>query len=140
MNIQFQEFILILFIKQGILHLHLLGASTLLLLWVPLLFCSIYLTDLKKSHVMQVFDLKDVKPSEFVQYGLACLENMAGLGDQCAKETREKLRIMVLNLSFLIEDCFFFFNLLACFSTFLLVRTVKHQLMKVNIKKKEVLL
>lgn len=89
---------------------------------------------------MQVFDLKDVKPSEFVQYGLACLENMAGLGDQCAKETREKLRIMVLNLSFLIEECFFFFNLLACFSTFLLVRTVKHQLMKVNIKKKEVLL
>ncbi|PIA58907.1 hypothetical protein AQUCO_00400038v1 [Aquilegia coerulea] len=43
----------------------------------------------------QVFDLKSVKPPEFVKYGLACLEKMASLGDQCAKETREKLRIMV---------------------------------------------
>lgn len=49
---------------------------------------------------MQVFDLKDVKPSDFVQYGLACLEHMADLGDQCAKETRDKLRVMVLGLSF----------------------------------------
>ncbi|XXG58349.1 hypothetical protein AAC387_Pa04g0675 [Persea americana] len=43
----------------------------------------------------QVFDLKDVKPSDFVQYGLACLEHMADRGDQCAKETRDKLRVMV---------------------------------------------
>lgn len=43
----------------------------------------------------QVFDLSLVKPPDFVQYGLACLEKMATLGDQCAKETREKLRVMV---------------------------------------------
>ncbi|KAI9125477.1 hypothetical protein K1719_002895 [Acacia pycnantha] len=43
----------------------------------------------------QVFDLSDVKPHEFVKYGLGCLENLAGLGDSCAKECREKIRIMV---------------------------------------------
>ncbi|KAF1887676.1 hypothetical protein Lal_00040730 [Lupinus albus] len=42
----------------------------------------------------QVFDLSDVKPHEFVRYGLGCLEMLAGLGDSCAKETREKLRVM----------------------------------------------
>lgn len=44
---------------------------------------------------MQVFDLTDVKPHEFVRYGLRCLELLAGLGDACAKETREKMRVMV---------------------------------------------
>ncbi|KAF8389323.1 hypothetical protein HHK36_026017 [Tetracentron sinense] len=43
----------------------------------------------------QVFDLSVVKPPEFFQYGLACLEKLAGTGDQCAKATREKLRVMV---------------------------------------------
>ncbi|XP_023546115.1 diacylglycerol kinase 7-like isoform X2 [Cucurbita pepo subsp. pepo] len=43
----------------------------------------------------QVFDLTDVKPHEFVRYGLRCLELLAGLGDACAKETREKMRVMV---------------------------------------------
>ncbi|XAR51207.1 Diacylglycerol kinase [Bertholletia excelsa] len=43
----------------------------------------------------QVFDLKFVKPHEFVQYGLGCLEKLAELGDSCAKETREKLRVVV---------------------------------------------
>ncbi|XP_043710756.1 diacylglycerol kinase 7-like [Telopea speciosissima] len=43
----------------------------------------------------QVFDLSIVKPTDFVQYGLACLENLAALGDNCAKETREKMRVMV---------------------------------------------
>ncbi|KAK9078869.1 hypothetical protein SSX86_002927 [Deinandra increscens subsp. villosa] len=43
----------------------------------------------------QVFDLQNVKPHEFVQYGLACMENFAALGDCCAKETRERLRIIV---------------------------------------------
>ncbi|KAL4654540.1 hypothetical protein ACB092_01G386800 [Castanea dentata] len=43
----------------------------------------------------QVFDLKDVKPHEFVQYGLKCLEMLAGIGDSCAKDTRERLRVMV---------------------------------------------
>ncbi|KAI3961495.1 hypothetical protein MKX01_001231 [Papaver californicum] len=43
----------------------------------------------------QVFDLSVVKPHEFVHYGLACLENLASRGDQLAKETREKLRIIV---------------------------------------------
>lgn len=44
---------------------------------------------------MQVFDLAVVKPNEFVQFGLGCLETLAGVGDLCAKEIREKLRVMV---------------------------------------------
>ncbi|KAK1429916.1 hypothetical protein QVD17_12252 [Tagetes erecta] len=43
----------------------------------------------------QVFDLQNVKPNEFVEYGLGCLEKLAGNGDNCAKETRERLRIVV---------------------------------------------
>lgn len=43
----------------------------------------------------QVFDLQDVKPHEFVQHGLSCLEKFAGLGDTCAKDIREKLKIVV---------------------------------------------
>lgn len=44
---------------------------------------------------MQVFDLTDVKPHEFVKYGLKCLELLAAIGDACAKETRDKMRVMV---------------------------------------------
>lgn len=44
---------------------------------------------------MQVFDLADVKPHEFVRYGLGCLEVLARLGDSCAKECRERMRVMV---------------------------------------------
>lgn len=44
---------------------------------------------------LQVFDLSDVKPHEFVKYGLGCLEMLAGLGDSCAKETRQRVRVMV---------------------------------------------
>ncbi|GFP89722.1 diacylglycerol kinase 4 [Phtheirospermum japonicum] len=43
----------------------------------------------------QVFELSVVKPHEFVQYGLSCLEKFASLGDNCAKESRLKLRIVV---------------------------------------------
>ncbi|KAK0571132.1 hypothetical protein LWI29_011531 [Acer saccharum] len=43
----------------------------------------------------QVFDLSDVKPNEFVEYGLGALEKLGELGDICAKETREKLRVVV---------------------------------------------
>ncbi|XVF88046.1 hypothetical protein PTKIN_Ptkin19aG0017700 [Pterospermum kingtungense] len=43
----------------------------------------------------QVFDLQDVKPHEFVRYGLACLEKWANSGDLCAKETRENIRVVV---------------------------------------------
>ncbi|CAN0911234.1 Diacylglycerol kinase 3 [Linum grandiflorum] len=43
----------------------------------------------------QVFELSDVKPHEFVKHGLMCIEKMAVLGDLCAKECREKMRIMV---------------------------------------------
>lgn len=45
--------------------------------------------------VLQVFDLSDVRPHVFVKYGLGCLEMLAGLGDSCAKETRNRIRIMV---------------------------------------------
>ncbi|KAK3011170.1 hypothetical protein RJ639_010937 [Escallonia herrerae] len=47
------------------------------------------------SFLFQVFEISNVKPHEFVQYGLGCLEKFASLGDHCAKETREKLRIVV---------------------------------------------
>ncbi|XP_010929232.1 diacylglycerol kinase 7 isoform X2 [Elaeis guineensis] len=43
----------------------------------------------------QIFDLSAVKPSDFVQYGLTCLEKLADLGDNCAKATRAKLRVIV---------------------------------------------
>nr|XP_043620909.1 diacylglycerol kinase 4-like [Erigeron canadensis] len=43
----------------------------------------------------QVIDLLTVKPHEFIEYGLGCLEKFASLGDVCAKETRERLRIVV---------------------------------------------
>ena len=44
---------------------------------------------------MQVFDLKDVKPHEFVQYGLKFPEMLAGIGDSCAKDACERLRVVV---------------------------------------------
>ncbi|XP_010502340.1 PREDICTED: diacylglycerol kinase 3 isoform X2 [Camelina sativa] len=34
---------------------------------------------------IQVFYLTEVKPHEFVRYGLACLEIVAAKGDECAK-------------------------------------------------------
>ncbi|OMO94192.1 hypothetical protein CCACVL1_06124 [Corchorus capsularis] len=43
----------------------------------------------------QVFDLQDVKPHEFVRYGLGCLEKWGDNGDICAKETRESIRVVV---------------------------------------------
>ncbi|KAH9291833.1 hypothetical protein KI387_042978, partial [Taxus chinensis] len=43
----------------------------------------------------QVFDLSDVKPSDFIQHGLGCLEKLASFGDPCAQETRNRVRIMV---------------------------------------------
>ncbi|KAI7990990.1 Diacylglycerol kinase 7 [Camellia lanceoleosa] len=43
----------------------------------------------------QVFDLRFVKPHEFLHYGLGCLEMLADIGDSCAKETHEKLRVVV---------------------------------------------
>ncbi|XP_010259747.1 PREDICTED: diacylglycerol kinase 4-like isoform X2 [Nelumbo nucifera] len=43
----------------------------------------------------QVFDLSDVKPLDFVHYGLACLEKLADYGDDCAKDTRGKMRVVV---------------------------------------------
>lgn len=46
---------------------------------------------------LQVFDLTEVKPHEFVRYGLACLETIAAKGDECARECRERIRIMVTN-------------------------------------------
>ncbi|XP_008779557.1 diacylglycerol kinase 7-like [Phoenix dactylifera] len=43
----------------------------------------------------QVFDLSAVKPSDFVQYGLTCLEKLADLGDGRAKTNRGRLRVIV---------------------------------------------
>ncbi|KAL9258161.1 Diacylglycerol kinase 7-like protein [Drosera capensis] len=36
-------------------------------------------------------NLKDVKPDEFVKYGLGSLEHLAAKGDRCSKEAREKI-------------------------------------------------
>ncbi|KAH7372405.1 hypothetical protein KP509_17G002200 [Ceratopteris richardii] len=43
----------------------------------------------------QVFDLSRTPPKDFFRYGLQCLEKLAGLGDQCAKDTRDNLRVIV---------------------------------------------
>lgn len=56
-----------------------------------------------------MFDLTEVKPHEFVQYGLACLETVAAEGDECAKECRARLRIMVSTHSISISHDFFTF-------------------------------
>jgi len=40
----------------------------------------------------------DVKPHEFIRYGLGCLEMMANYGDHCALETRDRMRIMVCSM------------------------------------------
>uniref|UniRef100_A0A0D9X5U0 Diacylglycerol kinase n=1 Tax=Leersia perrieri TaxID=77586 RepID=A0A0D9X5U0_9ORYZ len=42
-----------------------------------------------------VFDLTVVKPSDFVEYVLACLEQLADAGDRSAKSIRHNLRVMV---------------------------------------------
>ncbi|XP_062192323.1 diacylglycerol kinase 4-like [Phragmites australis] len=43
----------------------------------------------------QVFDLTVVKPSDFVEYVLACLEQLADSGDHSARSVRHNLRVMV---------------------------------------------
>lgn len=44
-----------------------------------------------------------MKPHEFVQYGLACLEKFADKGDEGAKEIRVKLRVVVGMLRWLLK-------------------------------------
>uniref|UniRef100_A0A0E0LSV9 DAGKc domain-containing protein n=1 Tax=Oryza punctata TaxID=4537 RepID=A0A0E0LSV9_ORYPU len=44
---------------------------------------------------VKVFDLTVVKPSDFVEYVLACLEQLADAGDHSAKSIRHNLRVMV---------------------------------------------
>lgn len=39
-----------------------------------------------------------MKPHEFVKYGLGCLENLADLGDTCARDAREKLKVVVCSV------------------------------------------
>lgn len=43
----------------------------------------------------QVYDLNNHSPSSVLQYGLGCLDRMANAGDECARRTRENLRILV---------------------------------------------
>ncbi|MCO5567530.1 hypothetical protein L7F22_021224 [Adiantum nelumboides] len=43
----------------------------------------------------QVFDLSITPPKDFFRYGLGCLERLAELGDQCAKDVRNRLRVIV---------------------------------------------
>ncbi|EEE68333.1 hypothetical protein OsJ_26615 [Oryza sativa Japonica Group] len=45
--------------------------------------------------ISKVFDLTVVKPSDFVQYVLGCLEQLADAGDHSAKSIRHNLRVMV---------------------------------------------
>lgn len=42
-----------------------------------------------------------MNPHEFVRYGLACLETAAARGDECARECRERIRIMVSIITYL---------------------------------------
>jgi hypothetical protein len=72
---------------------------------LQILNCIVVFTD--GTIYFQVFDLSDVKPSDFIRYGLGCLERLAERGDNCAKNIRGNLRIMV---------CAFFFadGLLYC--------------------------
>ncbi|WVZ94287.1 hypothetical protein U9M48_040193 [Paspalum notatum var. saurae] len=44
---------------------------------------------------LRVFDLTIVKPSDFVEYALACLEQLADSGDHSARFVRQNLRVMV---------------------------------------------
>ncbi|RRT71486.1 hypothetical protein B296_00002630 [Ensete ventricosum] len=65
---------------------------------VPELKYRVFLTaSLSNSllYLIQVFDLSVTQPPQFVRYGLTCLENLANLGDDCAKAVRENLRVMV---------------------------------------------
>ncbi|KAJ7556698.1 hypothetical protein O6H91_05G094600 [Diphasiastrum complanatum] len=43
----------------------------------------------------QVFDPLKTSPSDIVRHGLGCLEKLAKEGDDCARLTRERLRILV---------------------------------------------
>lgn len=43
----------------------------------------------------QVFDLAVTPPNDFFRYGLGCLEKLAESGDQCAKDCRNQLRVLV---------------------------------------------
>ena len=45
--------------------------------------------------LLQVFDITVVKPSEFVEYALGCLEQLADSGDHSARSVRQNLRVMV---------------------------------------------
>jgi len=56
--------------------------------------------------LIQVFDLTEVKPHEFVRYGLGCLEKVAAEGDECAKECRARLRIMVSVLTIFFSNLY----------------------------------
>lgn len=60
-----------------------------------------------------------MKPNEFVQYGLSCLEKFAALGDTCAKETRENIRVVVCTRCNIIMAPFFFLNRTYSSSAFL---------------------
>ncbi|XP_044962399.1 diacylglycerol kinase 4-like isoform X2 [Hordeum vulgare subsp. vulgare] len=48
----------------------------------------------------QVFDITVVKPSEFVEYGLGCLEQLANSGDHSARSVRNNLRVMGASFPF----------------------------------------
>ncbi|XP_047073391.1 diacylglycerol kinase 4-like [Lolium rigidum] len=48
----------------------------------------------------QVFDITIVKPSEFVEYALGCLEQLADSGDHSARSVRDNLRVMGASFPF----------------------------------------
>lgn len=77
---------------------------------MALIFFPFDLLSVSCGKLCQVFDLSAVKPHEFVQYGLSCLEKFAALGDTCAKETREKIRVVVCMLFNIIMAPFCFLN------------------------------
>ncbi|KAI4996400.1 hypothetical protein ZWY2020_051185 [Hordeum vulgare] len=53
------------------------------------------LKETAKSFKGKVFGLSVVKRSDFVRYGLGCLERLGDQGDNCAKDIHANFRIMV---------------------------------------------
>ena len=63
---------------------------------------------------MQVYNLHSIPPKDFLLYGLGTLEKLAENGDECARQTRNRLRIIVSSIHLSEELCntseFFFLS------------------------------
>ena len=64
--------------------------------------------------IVQVYNLHSTPPKDFLLYGLGTLEKLAENGDECARKTRNRLRIIVSSILLSEELCntseFFFLS------------------------------